>query len=108
MKRRECIAVLGGTAILAPRASLAQTPARIYRLALVSPGGPLPESSPYARILLGALAQLGYMPGQNLVFQGPRTAAAQPVSHLPELMDELKAGKVDAIVVFGYPTAIAA
>jgi putative ABC transport system substrate-binding protein len=107
MKRREFIALLGGTTILAPRTTLAQAPARIYRLALVSPGGLQPESSPNAKVLLGALAQLGYTPGQNLMFEGPRAAAGQPLP-LPQLMEELKAGKVDAIVVYGYPVAIAA
>jgi putative ABC transport system substrate-binding protein len=107
MKRREFMALAGAAVITAPRAGFAQTPARVYRLALVSPGGLLPESAPYPKLLLGGLARLGYTPGQNLVFEGPRGAAGQPVE-LAHLMEELKASKVDAIVVLGYPTAVAA
>jgi putative tryptophan/tyrosine transport system substrate-binding protein len=106
MKRRDFIALVG-TVITAPRVAIAQTPGKVYRLALVSPGGLLPESAPYAKLLLGGLARLGYSTGQNLAFEGPRGAAGQPVP-LPRLMEELKTAKVDVIVVIGYPTAVAA
>jgi putative tryptophan/tyrosine transport system substrate-binding protein len=107
VKRREFITLLGGAVIAAPRAGVAQTPTGVCRVALVSPGGPLPESAPYAKLLLGGLARLGYTLGQNLVLEGPRGAPGQAVQ-LPRLMDELKASKVDVIVVFGYPAAVAA
>jgi putative ABC transport system substrate-binding protein len=106
MKRRDFIGLVG-TAVFAPRVAVAQTVGKVYRLALVNAGGPLPESAPYAKLLLGGLAKLGYTPGQNLAFEGPRGAAGPPVQ-LPHLMEELKAAKVDVIVVFGYPTAVAA
>jgi putative ABC transport system substrate-binding protein len=106
MKRRDFIAMVG-TVVLAPRVAIAQTPGKVYRLALVSPGGLLPESAPYAKLLLGGLAKLGYTLGQNLAFEGPRGVAGQPVQ-LAHLMEELKAAKVDGIVVFGYPAAVAA
>jgi putative ABC transport system substrate-binding protein len=80
---------------------------RVYRVALVNAGGIVPENALYAKLLLGGLAKLGYTPGQNLAFEAPHGAAGQPVQ-LPQLMEELKAAKVDAIVVFGYPTAVAA
>jgi putative tryptophan/tyrosine transport system substrate-binding protein len=106
MKRRDFIALFG-TAVIAPGMAIAQTPGRVYRVALVSAGGVVPETAPYAKLLLGGLAKLGYTPGQNLAFEGPHGAAGQPVQ-LPHLMEELKAAKVDAIVVIGYPTAVAA
>ena len=106
MKRRDFIALFG-TALIAPGVAIAQTPGRVYRVALVSAGGVVPETAPYAKLLLGGLAKLGYTPGQNLAFEGPHGAAGQPVQ-LPHLMEELKAAKVDAIVVIGYPTAVAA
>lgn len=106
MKRRDFIALVGTVAI-APNVAIAQTPGKVYRLALVSAGGVVPESAPYAKLLLGGLAKFGYAPGGNLAFEGPRGTAGQPVQ-LPRLMDELKAAKVDVIVVFGYPTAVAA
>jgi putative ABC transport system substrate-binding protein len=107
MKRREFITLAGAAVITAPRAGIAQTPTKVYRLALVSPGGPLPESAPFAKLLLGGLSQLGYTLGQNLAFEGLREAAGQAFQ-LPHLMEELRASKVDVIVVFGYPTAVAA
>jgi putative tryptophan/tyrosine transport system substrate-binding protein len=106
MKRRDFIALFG-TVLMASGAATAQTPGKVYRLALVSGGGIVPETALYAKILLGGLARLGYTPGQNLAFEGPRGVAGQPVQ-LPHLMEELKAAKVDAIVVIGYPTAVAA
>jgi putative tryptophan/tyrosine transport system substrate-binding protein len=106
MKRRDFIALVG-TVVIAPHVAIAQTPGNVYRLALVSPGGLLLESAPFAKLLLGGLAKLGYTSGQNLAFEGPRGAAGQPVQ-LPHLMEELKAAKVDVIVVFGYPAAVAA
>jgi putative tryptophan/tyrosine transport system substrate-binding protein len=106
MKRRDFIGLVG-TVVFAPRVAVGQTAGKVYRLALVSSGGPLPESAPYAKLLLGGLEKLGYTPGQNLAFEGPRGAAGQPVQ-LPHLMEELKAAKVDVIVVIGYPTAVAA
>jgi putative ABC transport system substrate-binding protein len=107
MKRRDFIALVGGAVIAANRTAIAQTPAKVSRIALVSPGGVLPASAPYAKLLLGGLSQLGYTPGQNLAFEAPHGAAGQPAK-LPQLMEELKAGKVDVIVVFGYPAAVAA
>jgi putative tryptophan/tyrosine transport system substrate-binding protein len=106
VKRRDFIALFG-TVVIAPGAAIAQTPGKVYRLALVNASGLVPETALYAKLLLGGLAKLGYTPGQNLAFEGPRGAAGQPVQ-LPHLMEELKAAKVDAIVVFGYPTAVAA
>jgi putative tryptophan/tyrosine transport system substrate-binding protein len=106
MKRRDFIALVG-TVVLAPRVAISQAPGNVYRLALVNSGGLVPESNPYAKLLLGGLAKLGYTPGQNLVFEGARGAAGQ-VGQLPQLMVELKAAKVDAIVIFGYPAAVAA
>jgi putative tryptophan/tyrosine transport system substrate-binding protein len=107
MNRRDFIALAGSAVITAPRVAIAQTASKVYRLALVSPGGVLPQSAPYAKLLLGGLSQLGYTPGQNLAFEAPRGAPGQPVQ-LPQLMEDLKVSKVDAIVVFGYPTAVAA
>jgi putative ABC transport system substrate-binding protein len=107
MRRRDFIALVGGAAIAGPGVAIAQTPTKIPRLAMVSPGGVLPASAPYAKLLLGGLSKLGYTPEQNLAFEAPHGAPGQPVQ-LPQLMEELKAGKVDVIVVFGYPAAVAA
>src|ERR1700716_958984 len=107
MQRREFIGLLGSMAIAAPRDAIAQPSSKVCRFALISPRGLEAQSNQNAKVLLGALAQRGYALGQNLVFEGPRGAAGQTVQ-LPQLMDELKASKIDVIVVFGYPTALAA
>jgi putative tryptophan/tyrosine transport system substrate-binding protein len=106
VKRREFIGLVGGMAIVWPRIVAAQAPGMIRRIALVSPTGPVGESSPNGKLLLGALSKLGYMVGQNLAFESARTLDSP--AQLPQLMEELKANKVEAIVTYGYPTALAA
>jgi putative ABC transport system substrate-binding protein len=107
MQRREFIALLGSMAIAVPRNAVAQTPSKVYRLALVSPQGLMAESHPNAKFLLGALAQHGYTLGQNLVFDGPPGVPGQAIPP-PQLMKQLKADHVDIIVAWGYPTVLAA
>jgi putative tryptophan/tyrosine transport system substrate-binding protein len=107
MKRREFLALAGAAVIGGPRTGVAQTPAKACHVALVGPNGLLPESAPFSKLLLGGLAQHGYTPGPNLIFEGPHGAAGTSAG-LAHVMDELKASKVDLIVVFGYPTAVAA
>ncbi len=106
MKRREFIGLVGGMATSWPRTVMAQTAGAVYRIGLISPTGPVAEGSPYGKLLLGALAKLGYAVGQNLAFEAPRTGG--PPVQLAQLMEELKASKLDVIVTYGYPTALAA
>jgi putative ABC transport system substrate-binding protein len=106
VKRREFIGFVGGMAIAWPRTVVAQAPGVVHRIALLFPTGPVGESSPNGKLLLGALSKLGYAVGQNLAFESPRAGAA-PVQ-LPQLMEEFKASKVDVIVTVGYPAALAA
>jgi putative tryptophan/tyrosine transport system substrate-binding protein len=106
MRRREFIAFLGSVAVAVPRDAIAQAPSKSYRLAVINSGGLLADSNPNAKVVLGALAPLGYALGQNLTFEGPR-AAGQNIPRA-QLMADLKASKVDVIVVSGYPTALAA
>jgi putative ABC transport system substrate-binding protein len=107
MRRREFITFLSCMTIAAPRKAIAQTSAKVYRLAVVSSGGPVAESSPNAKVLLGALSARGYTLGQNLAFVFPSSATEQ-AAQLPQAMVEIKASKVDVIVAYGYPTALAA
>lgn len=104
MKRREFMFLAGAAVMAGSREGFAQKPAKVLHLALVNPSGPLPESNPYAKLLLSGLTQRGYTLGQNLGWEQPRA----PAVPLPRLMEELKASKVDVLVVFGYPTAVAA
>jgi len=107
MQRREFIAFLGGLAFAAPRNAAAQTPAKVYRLALISPQGVMPDSHPNAKFLLGALARLGYALGQNLAFERPPSAAG-PAIPFAQVMEQARADKVDVIVAWGYPVVLAA
>ena len=107
MQRREFIAFLGSLAVAAPRNAVAQAPAKVYRLALISPQGVMPESHPNAKFLLGALARFGYALGQNLAFERP-TSAAGPAMPFAQIMEQAKADKVDVIVAWGYPVVLAA
>jgi ABC-type uncharacterized transport system substrate-binding protein len=105
MNRRHFITLIGSLPVLSP--AIAQTPARVYRIALVSPAGPVPESSPNGKMLFSALAKHDYVVGKNLLVLGPRPAADGP-QQLAQVMKDLKADKVDVIVTWGYPTILAA
>jgi putative ABC transport system substrate-binding protein len=106
MKRREVLALLGGAALGAPRLALAQTPGRIYHLGTLHPALPFTHDSAFGKIIVKALAGRGYVLGQNLTFDA--RGAIGEVAKLPLLLQELKAHDVDALLVVGYPAALAA
>jgi putative ABC transport system substrate-binding protein len=106
MKRREFLGLIGGAALAVPRAAGAQTPGRIYHLGTLHPSLPLTDGSPFGKIIVKALAERGYILGQNLTFDA--RGAMGDVTRLPALLEELKARNVDAIIVIGYPAAVAA
>ena len=105
MLRREFITLLTGATLAGPRAAFAQASSKVYRLGTLTAGAPITEKSPFGAILLRGLEQRGYTLGKNLSLDA-RGAAGQ-VSKLPALVQELKAAKVDAIVVTGFPAALA-
>jgi putative tryptophan/tyrosine transport system substrate-binding protein len=106
MKRREFLALLGGAGLVGPRTVLAQAPGRTYHLGTLHPALPLTEASPFGKIVVKALAEHGYILGQNLTFDA--RGAMGDTAKLPSLLGELKARDVDAIIVVGYPAALAA
>ena len=106
MKRREFLALLGGAALVSPHPVAAQTPGRIYHLGTLTPSVPVTDTSPFGKIVVKALAERGYVLGQNLTFDA--RGAVGDVAKLPSMLAELKARDVDAIVVVGYPAALAA
>jgi putative ABC transport system substrate-binding protein len=106
MKRREFLALLGAAALMDPQDASAQTPGRIYHLGTLTPSLPATDTSPFGKIVVKALAERGYIIGQNLTFDA--RGAAGDVAKLPSLLAELKARDVDAIIVVGYPAALAA
>jgi putative tryptophan/tyrosine transport system substrate-binding protein len=104
MKRREFLTVLGGAALAGSRAASAQTQGRIYHLGTLTPGVPVTDGSPFGKTILKALAERGYILGQNLTFDA--RGAMGDVSKLPSLLAELKARQVETIIVVGYPAAL--
>lgn len=106
MKRREFLGLLGGSVLAYPRQAAAQTQGRIYHLGTIQPAVPLSEASPFGKILIKALAERGYVIGQNLTFDS--RAAMGDVAKLPALLQELKARNVDVVVGVGYVSAVAA
>jgi putative tryptophan/tyrosine transport system substrate-binding protein len=112
MRRREFITTLGGAAATAawplsaamwPGTALGQTPAKTYRIGLLSPAAPVTDASPYGAPLIHALAQQGYAQGRNLVIE--RRGAEGQLDRLPRLLDELVTSNLDVIITVGYPPA---
>ena len=104
--RREFITLLGSAAVAWPCIVMAQTPAKVYRIGLLSATALVTDASPNGMALIRGLAQHGYALGRNLAFE--RRAAEGHLDRLPRLVDELAASKVDVIVTFGYPPTLAA
>ena len=105
MRRREFMTLLIGAAMGDPRAAIAQSSSKVYRLGTLQPGMPLTEKTPLGLILLQRLEERGYAIGKNLSLDA-RGAAGQ-VSKLPELARGMKVDKIDVIVAVGFPTALA-
>jgi putative ABC transport system substrate-binding protein len=106
MRRREFITFIAGAAIVRPRATIAQTPPRVFRLGTLTPTLPLDEKDPLGAILLKALGQRGYTLGRNLSLdaRGPGGPVGQSFG---EIVRQLKAGHVDVIVAAGFPVILA-
>lgn len=104
MRRREFLSGLGGAVLLGARRATAE--ARTYRLGTLTPIAPITEASLRGKTLVKALSERGFNLGRNLTLEA--RGAAGDVTRLPALVTELKAKGVDAIVIVGYPTAMAA
>ncbi|HET7380974.1 MAG TPA: ABC transporter substrate-binding protein [Pseudolabrys sp.] len=105
MRRREFVTLIGSAAAW-PFTTQGQQAGKIYRIGLLSggsPTGPLDERNKSFTLVL---AQRGYVEGRNVVIE--QRWANGRVELLDALAAELKADKVDVIVAFGYPAALAA
>jgi putative ABC transport system substrate-binding protein len=100
------MALLGSAAVAWPRIVIAQSPSKVYRVGLLNSAAPVADDSPFGAALIRGLARRGYTLDRNLVFE--RRGAEGHVDRLPQLVAELVASKVDAIVSFGYPSTLAA
>jgi len=106
MKRREFLTLLGGAGLAAPRTALAQASGRTFHLGTLHPASPVTTETPFGKVIVKALAERGYVLGQDLTFEA--RGAMGDAAKLPALLGELKARKVDVVVVVGYPAALAA
>src|SRR5215510_9202931 len=101
--RREFLATLGGAAAW-PLAARAQQPAKLPTIGALVIGNISPEE--FWREFRQGLRDLGYVEGQNIRFEF--RSAEGKIDRLPELAAELVRLKVDVIVTWFTPTAVAA
>src|ERR1700737_3916804 len=109
MQRRDFIALLGSSAASWVSWSLtasAQTTSKVYRLGTLGPRDPFDDKSPFGSILVRVLAERGYTLGQNLTLDA--RGAKGDMHPVPHPLQEMKADKVEAFVVTGFPVALAA
>ncbi len=102
MRRRDFLAGIGGMVALQPCPAAAE---RIYHLGTLTPIAAITQESPGGRILTRTLGERGFNLGRNLTIEA--RGAAGDLAKLPGMIAELKAGGADAIVIIGYPTAMA-
>jgi len=102
-ERRQFIFALGGAAVAWPLTARAQQP-KVPTIGVLVIGNISPEE--FWREFRQGLRDLGYIEGQNIRFEF-RSAEGQ-IDRLPELAAELVRLKVDVIVTWFTPTAVAA
>jgi putative ABC transport system substrate-binding protein len=106
MERRTFLALVPGCLLAAPLVAEAQQVGKIRRVGVLSVGA-APSAEEIARSpFLAALRDLGWIMGQNIVFE-PRHAAGQS-DRLPALAAELVGLKVDVIVTLLNQETLAA
>ena len=103
IRRREFIGLLGGAAAVRPLAAHAQQP-KVPTVGALVIGNINPEQ--FWREFRQGLRDLGYVEGQNIRFEF--RSAEGHLDRLPELAAELVRLKVDIIVTWFTPTAVAA
>ena len=103
MRRREFIAALGGAAAMWPPAARAQQ-TRVPTIGVLVLG--VPEPAPFLKALHKGLSDRNYVDGRNIRLE-VRSAEGQQ-ARLAEKAAELVRSKVDIIVVFQTPAALAA
>ncbi len=105
MLTRRRILVSLASACAAAGSSFAQTDKTLH-LGAIASGAPMTADLPRVKILLTALADLGYAPGRNLVYAA--RGAAADLAKLPGLVAELRGAGAEILVAVGYPSAVAA
>src|SRR5215471_20572917 len=100
MRRRDFI--VGAVAASAIGRAQAQQKEKVYRIAIVSPSGPISEINETSSVsntiygpFLGELRRLGYVEGQNLVVE--RYSAEGHPERYRELVSDLIRSRPDAV-----------
>src|SRR5262249_37664244 len=93
MRRRDFIKAIAASAAVWPPGVRAQQAGQTYRVALLSPGGRVPNTDERRMGLVRALVERGYVEGRNLVFEDRFSEGR--IERLPGLAAELNATKVD-------------
>jgi putative ABC transport system substrate-binding protein len=109
VKRREFITLLGGTAAAWPLAARGQQPAKVHRIAVVRPSGPVADmtetsDSPTSRAFFRELRRLGYVEGQNLIVE--RYSGDGDQVRYPELAREVVRTKPHLIFAVSAPMVL--
>ncbi len=102
--RRAFMGVLAGGLLAAPLAAEAQRPGRVYRIGFLASG--IPEPLTASPQLAQPLRALGWMEGQNLMFERRYDGGTR--DRLPALAAELVDRNVSLICARGTPAARAA
>src|SRR2546428_50759 len=102
------ITVLAFGIFVAPLATAAQPPTKVYRIGWLRPDSPplSPESFPPQEAFRQRLRELGYVEGQNLVMESRYAEGSE--ERLTALAAELVRLKVDVIVAPGTAAIFAA
>ncbi len=93
-----------GLPVAAPSAIAGPQPTEVLRRGVPSPGVPLPQAAPLP--LLQGFGELGYVEAQNVAIEA--RYAEGKVERLPDLAAALVRAKVDIIVTWSTPAALAA
>jgi putative ABC transport system substrate-binding protein len=103
MNKRRSFIGIACTALALPRTGWAQG-TKQWRIGYLS-GGPRPADGSVPGALRLGLAELGYVDGRNLQFEGRWSQG--DLKRLPVLAAELVAAHVNAVVAVGFPPALA-
>jgi len=100
------IATLALALLVAPLATDAQQPTKVFRIGVLLAGSPSPGPSPTFEAFRQALRDLGYVEGQNIAFEYRYADSTR--NRLPDLAAELVRLPVDVMVTGGIEPTLAA
>jgi putative ABC transport system substrate-binding protein len=103
MKRREFIALVGGSAVAWPFAASAQQATKLYQIGFLSG---VAGRGPATEAFVQGLRDLGYIEGQNITIEWRFAAGRMEV--LPEMAADLARRQVDTIVAVSNVAGVSA